>query len=474
MTAELGNWVSEDQVGAVYWKAIRWVFEKQGLFQPPGAPTPVVSEGAPPPVDLYIDDGRQGEYTYLQNFWETGDIWNRIEPDGERGHQTPIVCKKNYAYVRVRNRGTKPARRARVYAYHCRPSAGLVWPDDFEPMTTASLGVPGSLASGAAVDVGPFEWTPVERGHECMLMSVTTRGDRANNDPTTGRPSATGPTPAWQLVPSDNNIAMRALIPVPGGGGRCALEAAFCNRRFWAQNPFRRTARMEVRAELPSFLATGGWTIHFANPGQGSFTLGPRGSRLIRLRLVSGRDFSADEIVDTGEAQITCLVLADGLIVGGLTFVLDPDLTEPARETRTYEEREAQREHDKKCCCPPCVDERCQGRVPMLRGAQRAATPLSRVMPAHEGTGREGYEERPGYHEREPILDRYTQRRPGQMWLAIEAEARTGSGVAESARPTPDTPEPGHQRRRGRARARARSRSSAPAARGRPTPSRRP
>ena len=67
MTAELGNWTSADQVGGVYWKVIRWAFEKQGLFQPPGAPVPVVSEGAPPPVDLYIEDGRHGEYPYLQN-----------------------------------------------------------------------------------------------------------------------------------------------------------------------------------------------------------------------------------------------------------------------------------------------------------------------------------------------------------------------------------------------------------------------
>ena len=359
ISAELGNWTSEDQVGAVYWKVIRWAFEKQGLFQPPGAPVPVVSEGAPPPVDLYINDGRNGEYPYQQKFWETGDIWNRVEPDGEPGHQTPITCKKNYAYVRIHNRGTKAARGARVYGYHCRPSAGLVWPDDLEPMTTASLAVPGAVKPGASVVVGPFEWTPVHRGHECMFMSVTAPADRANNDVATGFPSALGPTPAWRLVPSDNNIAMRAVIPVPGGGGRCALEEAFCNREFWAQNPFGKTARMEIRAELPPLLQSGGWTMRFDNPGQGSFSLGPRDSRLIRPRLVSGRDFTANDVVDAGAAAITCLVLADGLIVGGLTFALDPELTEPARETRTPEERTAQQEHEKGCCCKPCVDDRC-------------------------------------------------------------------------------------------------------------------
>ena len=130
IAAEMGNWTSEDQVGAVYWKVIRWAFEKQGLYQPPGAPVPVVSEGAPPAVDVYIDDGRAGEYAFQPNFWETADIWNRHLPDGGSEHQTPHRCETNYAYVRVKNRGTQPAKGVRVHAYRSRPGAGLVWPDD--------------------------------------------------------------------------------------------------------------------------------------------------------------------------------------------------------------------------------------------------------------------------------------------------------------------------------------------------------
>ena len=274
ISAELGNWTSESHVGSVYWKVIRWAFEKQGLFQPPGAPIPVVSEGAPPLVDLYIDDGRHGEYTYLQTFWETRDIWNRIEPDGESDHQTPIVCKKNYAYVRIKNRGTQPATGARVRAYHCRPSAGLLWPDDFESMTTSSLAVPGPLAPGAVVVVGPFEWTPIHRGHECMFMSVTAAADRANNDRVTGSPASKGPTPAWRLVPSDNNIAMRALIPVPGGGGRWALEAAFCNRQFWAQNPFRQSRANGNTCGAPGLPSEPGLGDAVRQPGRRLVQLG--------------------------------------------------------------------------------------------------------------------------------------------------------------------------------------------------------
>jgi hypothetical protein len=115
IAAERGNWVSEDMVGGVYGKVVRWAFEKQGLYQPPGAPTPVKTVGAPPAVDLHIDDCRHGEYGFQEKFWETQDIWNCIEPDGQTGHQTPLVCHKNHAYVRVKNRDTQTSKGARVY-----------------------------------------------------------------------------------------------------------------------------------------------------------------------------------------------------------------------------------------------------------------------------------------------------------------------------------------------------------------------
>jgi hypothetical protein len=371
--AERGNWVSEDMVGGVYGKVVRWAFEKQGLYQPAGAPKPVLTEGAPPAVDLYIDDGRHGEYGYQEKFWETTDIWNRTEPDGLKGHQTPLVCRTNHAYVRVKNRGTEVAKGARVHAWHCRPSAGLVWPDDFEPMSTASLAVP-DVAPGGSVVVGPFDWTPVHAGHESMFMSVTARTDRANNDPQTGLASAAGPTPTWRLVPADNNIAMRALIPLPGGGGRCALEAAFCNRKFWAHNPFAKTARMEVRAVLPPLLSAGGWAMRFNNPGGGAFTLGPRDAREMRPVLLSGRDFSAAELADAGATTISVLVLAEGIVVGGLSFVIDPTLDAPAVEYAACpgckqsepepdggcdDDKPATKPKPRSCCCEPCIDDRC-------------------------------------------------------------------------------------------------------------------
>jgi hypothetical protein len=352
ISSDFGDWTTKHEVGGCTWKVIRWAFEKQGLFQPILKPKPNNDPGAPPQVDVYIDDGRGGEYDYvaggafpqLQRFWETTDVWNRHHPDGHDKHETPIVGERNFAYVRVKNRGTQVAHDVVVRGWHCRPSAGLVWPDDWKPMATASRTV-ASLAPGAEALVGPFEWRPRVRGHECMLMSASTAGDRANNDPTSSLPAAAGPTPLWRLVPCDNNLALRAVIPVPGGGHRHALAAAFRHRRFWASNPFQHGAKMEIRAILPPFLSSRGWTVRFANPGAGSFTLGDRGTRIIRPRLVSGQDFTAAQVAAAGKVAIEMVVLADGLVVGGLTYLLDPELREPVRE-RAEREHEEYEEHE--------------------------------------------------------------------------------------------------------------------------------
>lgn len=198
-------------------------------------------------------------------------------------------------------------------------------------MTTASIVVP-SLPAGGAVVAGPLEWRPETPGHELMFMSATVPGDRANNDAASGIPAAVGPTPLWRLVPCDNNLALRALIPVPGGGGRKALEEAFEGRQIHARNPFATTAEIEVRPVLSAFLSSRGWAIKLDNPGGGSFSLGPRGHRVIHPRMIGGQDFSAAELHLAGEVTITLVVLANGLVVGGLTYWLDPNLHHPPHE----------------------------------------------------------------------------------------------------------------------------------------------
>jgi zinc metalloprotease ZmpB len=185
-TADAGIWMranpAETHAGGAYHKVVRWSFEKQGLFRAAGDPATV--EGKPPAVDVYIDDGRHGEYTFQPNHWSCTDIWNRLTVgDGGGIHEEPEVGQTNFAYVRIKNRGTQPAKNVVVKGFHCLPGVGLEFPTDWQPMTTPQLPAP-NLAAGDAIGVivGPFKWVPSQVGHECMFFSVSATGDAGNID----------------------------------------------------------------------------------------------------------------------------------------------------------------------------------------------------------------------------------------------------------------------------------------------------
>lgn len=214
MAVDLLNWTSEGVFGGAYNKVIRWSFEKQGLYQAPGAPTPVTRVGEPPEVDVYIDDGRGGEYLYQAVYWNNPSIWNRRAADGGTAHQEPAAGVTNFAYVRIRNRGTRIAQNVRVRGYHRRPAGGTVWPDDYQPLATAELAV-GTLAARNTEEkvVGPFAWVPAEdaQGHDSLLMVVSADQDASNvSHIITGEA-----IPEWRLVPNDNNIGLRNVVPAP-------------------------------------------------------------------------------------------------------------------------------------------------------------------------------------------------------------------------------------------------------------------
>jgi hypothetical protein len=208
MNADRTNANFEGHPGGAWHKLFRWSFEKQGLYQPPGAPTPVTSPGAPPPVDVYIDDGRNGEYApYLPNFGNTPDIWNRLAGDGGLSHETPVAGTTNFLYVRVKNRGTSTATSVVAKGFQGTPGSALEWPTHWQPLTTAQLNA-GSIGSGADTVVGPFEWTPAQMGAVSVLVSVSSPGDESNAD------TVNGPISNARLVPLDNNIAQRDMVAI--------------------------------------------------------------------------------------------------------------------------------------------------------------------------------------------------------------------------------------------------------------------
>lgn len=352
MNADLTTTNFEGHPGGALHKMIRWAFEKQGLFQPnakpnlpPGTPK-VTQEGNPPEVDVYIDDGRHGEYQYLYAFWECQDMWVRRSPDGGTTHQSPIVGKPSYMYVRVKNRGTKTANNVMVKAYHCTPGSGLAWPDHWSPMDTPQLPAPAPIPSGGETVVGPFKWTPEVYGHECLLAIASASGDPGND--TTVLTSI----PHSRFVPFDNNIGQRNVHPVLAIDWEKILRY-LQKQPFQVVNPFPKAVKVEFVPVLPKVLREQNYWVFFSNPGGNKFELGPyetkkaifsvvRAPRIPSRRpwgtlpvrpkpgimtpeeiLADGGTGSPEEFFFTGRPiKFQIVTLIDGQNMGGMTYIL--------------------------------------------------------------------------------------------------------------------------------------------------------
>lgn len=198
--------VFEGHPGGAFSKVFRWSFEKQGLYQPDGSALPIMQPGAPPEVDVYIEDSRHGEYMpYLADFRGTAEVWNRSVADGLTSDEAIRVGIPSFAYVRIRNRGTEKATSVIVRGYQSRTSQALIWPTDWKPLSPMSISVANPIPPGGDIVVGPFPWTPQAVG-ENLLFAVSAAGDRSNLENVTA-----GPILNALLVSLDNNIAQRSF-----------------------------------------------------------------------------------------------------------------------------------------------------------------------------------------------------------------------------------------------------------------------
>jgi hypothetical protein len=250
-------------------------------------------------------------------------------PDNGTTQQPGVAGVKSYAYVKVKNRGTTDAS-GTVKVYHCKPGAGLTWPTDFvQADPVAGLPATNVLANnGNEVIVGPFEWTPNANvyGHDCLLAIVTTGADPSNIDNL--EPGQT--IQEWRLVPHDNNIGQRNVNLVPGAGGSEGLAAALDGAVFYAGNNFNKAADMELRVDVPKVLATKGWRLQFAGIPDSKFRLKAGEKREITVRLAKGADFTADDIRASADRNFTVYLYGNGILLGGMTYRVDPEMKEPA------------------------------------------------------------------------------------------------------------------------------------------------
>ena len=139
-------------------------------------------------------------------------------------------------------------------------------------MTTAELPAPDVPPNSAReITVGPFEWTPSEGGHDCMIMVATAPGDASNIDH-----FEQGKTiPEWRLVPHDNNIGQRNEVAVDSERSERPLSPAFAGMRISRQKSHAARARMVINAVLPP-LARQAW---LATPGHQPWRDKPSGSK---------------------------------------------------------------------------------------------------------------------------------------------------------------------------------------------------
>ena len=208
MESDIGTTDFEGQPGGVAHKVIRWAFEQQGSYQPPGSPTSVRTPGSPPEVDVFIDDGRGGEYTpQTRMMMDTTDLWSRRRADGGTGHEAPVTGNQNFVYVRVGNRGSTAAQNVTLRLFKSDNPVDPVWPDDWISVGTANS---TRIAEGEEVVVGPIEFAPAGEGDKGLLASVSVTEDESNLELVDGSISTS------KLVHCDNNIAFRKVTVVRG------------------------------------------------------------------------------------------------------------------------------------------------------------------------------------------------------------------------------------------------------------------
>lgn len=216
------------RVGGTLAKVIRWAFEAQGLHGRGNGP------GLPPPVDIYIRDRRPttdvpgfgradygfGSYVPVSLHWQSqpSDPAPRWQADPGTG----IVHQPGSGRVEVRvcNRGSVGANNVTVSLWAKAwpfPGGQPVWDGKNSWTECPAVGpavqnVAASGPNGAVVFT--FELPALAQGPYLLFAQATCRDDRANTDPALSLACSYLSTPLVDLVPHDNNLALR-VIDVP-------------------------------------------------------------------------------------------------------------------------------------------------------------------------------------------------------------------------------------------------------------------
>ena len=104
-------------------------------------------------------------------------------------------------------------------------------------------------------------------------------------------------------------------------------------------NPADKQVRVELRAELPPFLAERDWRVRPNSKERiATFSLALSALKEVKVGLHPGETFSREELMQVeGGVAIRVLAYADGMLFGGMTYQLDPDLERAPSENKDEE-----------------------------------------------------------------------------------------------------------------------------------------
>ena len=93
-----------------------------------------------------------------------------------------------------------------------------------------------------------------------------------------------------------------------------------------AGNNLNKRAKMVLQASLPAVLEAKGWKLRFTDIPTNGFSLNAGEKRKVHMELQPGSEFTKADILGAVDRLISVDVLANGILMGGMSYYIDPDL----------------------------------------------------------------------------------------------------------------------------------------------------
>jgi hypothetical protein len=211
------------RIGGCAQKVIRWAFEAQGLYAPAGTITN--APGLPPPVDVYIGNGRRsestengtiqygpGSYAPVSLHWDPGQTGEEPFPPWQAATDA-ITVEAGSISVVVGNRGSGKATGVTVAVWwHEWPtnSAPPAWNESGWNQSNPQTNTAYDIETHDDAVFGPFEFAPTSGQRFIILAKASCPADLAYIDEPTLACSYMA-TRLIDIVTGDNNIGLRVV-----------------------------------------------------------------------------------------------------------------------------------------------------------------------------------------------------------------------------------------------------------------------